>query len=185
MRPPFANWLRENGIRKRSREIEGLAQFNTTYGDMTVNAYLVWDPAAREAVAFDTGADCSEMLEPNRGGEAECETDSADARASGSRGGFAPAAKGDWCAGLHFRAGSARGRGSHRGRKTLSDWITQDRGAIDLGSFAGRDDLRGHRTLPSGRDCGRFALCRLDGRRERFLRGCPAKQSRENPDAAG
>jgi glyoxylase-like metal-dependent hydrolase (beta-lactamase superfamily II) len=45
------------------REIEGLAQFNTTYGDMTVNAYLVWDPAAREAVAFDTGADCGGMLQ--------------------------------------------------------------------------------------------------------------------------
>src|SRR5436190_157882 len=43
-------------------EIEGLAQFNTTYHDMTVNAYLIWDPATREAVAFDTGADCSEML---------------------------------------------------------------------------------------------------------------------------
>ena len=42
--------------------IPGLAQFNTTYGDMTVNAYLVWDPASREAVAFDTGADCTEML---------------------------------------------------------------------------------------------------------------------------
>lgn len=44
-------------------EIEGLAQFNTVYGDMTVNAYLAWDPASREAVAFDTGADCGEMLE--------------------------------------------------------------------------------------------------------------------------
>jgi glyoxylase-like metal-dependent hydrolase (beta-lactamase superfamily II) len=44
-------------------EIEGLAQFNTVYGDMTVNAYLAWDPAAREAVAFDTGADCRGMLE--------------------------------------------------------------------------------------------------------------------------
>jgi hydroxyacylglutathione hydrolase len=43
--------------------IDGLAQFNTTYGDMTVNAYLVWDPATREAVAFDTGADCSGMLQ--------------------------------------------------------------------------------------------------------------------------
>lgn len=42
--------------------IDGLAQFNTQYGDMTVNAYLVWDPKSREAVAFDTGADCSEML---------------------------------------------------------------------------------------------------------------------------
>ena len=44
------------------REIEGLAQFNTIYDDMTVNAYLAWDPVARESVAFDTGADCSELL---------------------------------------------------------------------------------------------------------------------------
>lgn len=43
-------------------EIAGLAQFNTTYHDMTVNAYLVWDPATRDAIAFDTGADCGEML---------------------------------------------------------------------------------------------------------------------------
>jgi glyoxylase-like metal-dependent hydrolase (beta-lactamase superfamily II) len=50
-------WMPEN-----VEEIEGLARFNTTYGDMTVNAYLVWDPASREAAAFDTGADCSEML---------------------------------------------------------------------------------------------------------------------------
>jgi len=42
--------------------IDGLAMFNTTYADMTVNAYLVWDPATRDAVAFDTGADCSAML---------------------------------------------------------------------------------------------------------------------------
>ncbi|HSH40216.1 MAG TPA: MBL fold metallo-hydrolase [Chthoniobacterales bacterium] len=42
--------------------IAGLAQFNTTYGDMTVNAYLVWDPKSREAAAFDTGADSGEML---------------------------------------------------------------------------------------------------------------------------
>jgi hydroxyacylglutathione hydrolase len=42
--------------------IDGLAMFNTTYGDITVNAYLIWDPASREAVAFDTGADCSAML---------------------------------------------------------------------------------------------------------------------------
>jgi hydroxyacylglutathione hydrolase len=41
---------------------EGLAQFNTPYGDMTVNAYLLWDPESHDAVAFDTGADCSEML---------------------------------------------------------------------------------------------------------------------------
>jgi hydroxyacylglutathione hydrolase len=44
-------------------EVEGLAEFNTTYGDMTVNAYLAWDPTTREAVAFDTGADCGGMLQ--------------------------------------------------------------------------------------------------------------------------
>ena len=37
--------------------IDGLAQFNTPYHDMMVNAYLVWDPASKEAVAFDSGAD--------------------------------------------------------------------------------------------------------------------------------
>jgi glyoxylase-like metal-dependent hydrolase (beta-lactamase superfamily II) len=40
----------------------GLEQFNTRFEDMTVNAYLVWDPATRVAAVFDTGADCSEML---------------------------------------------------------------------------------------------------------------------------
>jgi glyoxylase-like metal-dependent hydrolase (beta-lactamase superfamily II) len=41
---------------------EGLAQFNTPFDEMTVNAYLVWDPASRDAAAFDTGGDCSGML---------------------------------------------------------------------------------------------------------------------------
>jgi hydroxyacylglutathione hydrolase len=44
-------------------EPDGLAMFNTTYGDMTVNAYLVWDPATRDAVVFDTGADCRGILD--------------------------------------------------------------------------------------------------------------------------
>ncbi|HSU53941.1 MAG TPA: MBL fold metallo-hydrolase [Candidatus Dormibacteraeota bacterium] len=43
--------------------IPGLACFNTTYGDMTVNSYLVWDPKTSHAACFDTGADCSGMLE--------------------------------------------------------------------------------------------------------------------------
>jgi hydroxyacylglutathione hydrolase len=42
--------------------IEGLACFNTTFEDMTVNSYVVWDPETKEAAAFDTGADCSGML---------------------------------------------------------------------------------------------------------------------------
>ncbi|MDQ3117403.1 MAG: MBL fold metallo-hydrolase [Verrucomicrobiota bacterium] len=44
-------------------ELEGLRQFNTPYHDMQVNAYLVWDPVSKEAVAFDSGASCAGMLE--------------------------------------------------------------------------------------------------------------------------
>ena len=44
------------------QDFDGLQQFNTPFGDMTVNAYLVWDPTTREAAAFDTGGDCTEML---------------------------------------------------------------------------------------------------------------------------
>ena len=43
--------------------IDGLAQFNTPYEDMTVNSYLAWDAASKEAVAFDTGADAGGMLD--------------------------------------------------------------------------------------------------------------------------
>jgi len=42
-------------------DISGLACFNTAYGDMTVNSYLVWDPKTSQGVCFDTGADSSEM----------------------------------------------------------------------------------------------------------------------------
>ena len=41
---------------------DGLAQFDTDYDGMAVNAYLVWDPATHAAAAFDTGADSSEMV---------------------------------------------------------------------------------------------------------------------------
>ncbi len=44
-------------------ELAGLAQFNTTFEDMTVNAYLAWDPASKKAAAFDTGADATPMVE--------------------------------------------------------------------------------------------------------------------------
>jgi glyoxylase-like metal-dependent hydrolase (beta-lactamase superfamily II) len=43
--------------------VEGFAQFNTPYSDYFVNSYLVWDPSTKEAVAFDTGADATEMLQ--------------------------------------------------------------------------------------------------------------------------
>lgn len=41
----------------------GFFQANTTYGDMTVNAYLVWDAESGLAAAFDTGADCTPLIE--------------------------------------------------------------------------------------------------------------------------
>jgi hydroxyacylglutathione hydrolase len=44
-------------------DLPGLAQFNTTYHDMTVNAYLVWDVESKNAIAFDTGADATPMLD--------------------------------------------------------------------------------------------------------------------------
>ncbi len=67
-------------------EVPGLAQFNTTYGDMTVNAYLVWDPVARERGRLRYRGGLQRNVEPNRAGETECEIDSADACASGPRG---------------------------------------------------------------------------------------------------
>lgn len=42
---------------------KGFAAFNTPYEDMTVNSYLAWDPRARVAAAFDTGASCQAMLD--------------------------------------------------------------------------------------------------------------------------
>jgi glyoxylase-like metal-dependent hydrolase (beta-lactamase superfamily II) len=42
--------------------LDGFAQFNTPFEDMTVNSYLAWDTASGAAVAFDTGMDCSGVL---------------------------------------------------------------------------------------------------------------------------
>jgi hydroxyacylglutathione hydrolase len=42
--------------------IDGFRMFTTPFGDMTVNAYLAWDTATRQAVVFDTGADASPLL---------------------------------------------------------------------------------------------------------------------------
>jgi glyoxylase-like metal-dependent hydrolase (beta-lactamase superfamily II) len=43
------------------KDIPGLACFNTTWSDMTVNSYLAWDPKTSQGVCFDTGADSSGM----------------------------------------------------------------------------------------------------------------------------
>src|SRR5437868_3535965 len=47
---------------KKTAPVEGLEQFTTNYHDMAVNAYLVWDPESKTAIAFDTGANCHGML---------------------------------------------------------------------------------------------------------------------------
>lgn len=43
--------------------IDGLVCFNTPFHDMTVNSFVVFDPKTKHAAAFDTGTDCSGMLE--------------------------------------------------------------------------------------------------------------------------
>lgn len=42
---------------------KGFAAFNSPHGRMTVNSYLIWDPRARVAAAFDTGSTCRPMLD--------------------------------------------------------------------------------------------------------------------------
>lgn len=42
---------------------KGFAIFNTPHEDMTVNSYLIWDARAKVGAAFDTGANCEEMLD--------------------------------------------------------------------------------------------------------------------------
>src|SRR6266436_6120705 len=37
----------------KAHDVPGLAQFNTPYHDMTVNAYLAWDEKTNETAAFD------------------------------------------------------------------------------------------------------------------------------------
>lgn len=48
--------LARNAWQPAPIEVPGLMQFTTRFGDMMVNAYLAWDVASAEAVAFDTGA---------------------------------------------------------------------------------------------------------------------------------
>lgn len=55
--------LADEKFRPNEIQLEGLGQFNTPYHDMQVNAYLIWDPASREAIAFDSGASCAVMLD--------------------------------------------------------------------------------------------------------------------------
>lgn len=48
-------------------EVPGLHVFHSYYGDMIVNAYLIQLPGKSEAIVFDTGTDCTEILNYLRG----------------------------------------------------------------------------------------------------------------------
>ena len=43
--------------------VPGLEGFSTAFGGMRVNSFLVWDDETREAATFDTGADCTPLLD--------------------------------------------------------------------------------------------------------------------------
>lgn len=55
--------LAEQAWKPAPVSLVGLEQFNTTFGDMTVNAYLVYDPTTRDAAVFDTGASAACIVE--------------------------------------------------------------------------------------------------------------------------
>ena len=43
-------------------ELSGFRQISSAYGDMIVNAYLIWDEVTRNAWIFDTGTDAQPIL---------------------------------------------------------------------------------------------------------------------------
>ena len=43
-------------------ELSGLRQISSAYGDMIVNAYVLWDKVSRNAWVFDTGTDAQPIL---------------------------------------------------------------------------------------------------------------------------
>ncbi len=54
--------LAEKNYAPSVTEPAGFEMFNTPWEDFTVNSYLVWDAATREAIVFDTGADATALL---------------------------------------------------------------------------------------------------------------------------
>lgn len=42
--------------------VHGVETFSSNFDGMTVNSYLVWNPANATGIAFDTGTDCEPML---------------------------------------------------------------------------------------------------------------------------
>jgi len=56
-------WKKETSPWRDIQTPEGLYMAVTPFGDMTVNAYLVFNPESKDAVMFDTGSDASPLLD--------------------------------------------------------------------------------------------------------------------------
>ena len=124
----------------RPREVgavAGLGCFNTPFDEMTVNAYVAFDPATRRAAAFDTGADCDGMVEIGAVGGAGVGGDFVDACAYGSCVRFGQAEGGDGGAGVGERAGDVGGGGGVCGWEDVGGGGIEDRGAADERACAG------------------------------------------------
>ena len=163
---------------------DGLAQFTTDYDGMAVNAYLVWDPATRVAAAFDTGADSREMVRSAKHHKLDVQLILLTTRTPITSRICRVSAKKPAQMFLPRRRTSAWRRANRRG-KTVPAWQFANRYAPDVGSFPWRNDICCDRPCASSRHCGRFAFCRLDGRRQRVVSRCLTKQPRENSDLAG
>ena len=105
---------------KKIDERDGFAQFNTRFHDMTVNAYLVWDPASRAAAVFDTGADCSEMVRFASRHKLNVQLILLTHAHPDHVGGPASPARGNWRGRFWPRSRTCLRRGTYRRRKALS-----------------------------------------------------------------
>lgn len=63
LRPDALVRLARNEYRPGTPAAPNIAQVTTTFGGMSVNAYILWDPENRAAAIFDTGADASPLLD--------------------------------------------------------------------------------------------------------------------------
>ncbi len=168
--------LAEGKFQPNEIQLDGLAQFNTPYHDMQVNAYLVWDPANKEAVAFDSGANCSTLLErakehgltiklillthahPDHVADLRRLAQATGAPVFLSSREQAPGAE-----------AIEEGKAFHLGKLRIESRLT-------WGHSPGRHDLCRDGTCAPGGDCGRFTFRRLNGWRQCFLPRCGAEQ---------
>lgn len=63
LRPDALARLASGEYRPKPPEAANIAQVGTSFGDMAVNSYLLWDPQNLAAVIFDTGADAAALLD--------------------------------------------------------------------------------------------------------------------------